>query len=477
MRTSTALRAMSSKVVLYFLIAVSSLQPFLSSCSSSNETETPANECYYDFVSTRAALPAFENKMFWSPDSSGPRLDIYVSVRESRLRFNKDSNLFVASYSCTVRLSGSGDTPISKEVDRKVVLQDYPRAEEQFYDAFIVSLPTGSGKHDVQITVTDNESAARSTRRYTEDIPQVADKPILLSDVMFLARFDTAGQGRRITPFIPSNVGLLSDTLRFFSILSSRMSSSDSVTYSVYGLRSSKPILPAFNMQVLSNQATGLNPCSSDIDTILLYRHEVNLVTKKGISSFIGEVPKPPTGNYLLRLVVKDSSGEVSSAMRAFEVHDRGFPQVSDNLSTMVGSLNYIANPGEVKKIVAEKSDSSVKANLIEFWKDHGGLGKMVQYYARVAQSNQLFTDCVEGWKTPMGMFFIVCGAPDNVECEGIWNERWSYYQSSGQASMSVSFRLAEDTPNIEDRFYGVEQIYSTADLWSYYVNQWRVPY
>lgn len=449
---------------------------FLSGCTSSNQTETtPVYQCYYDYVNTRAALPDFDARLFWSPDSSGQRLDVYVSVRESRLRFDKDSNSFAASYTSSIHVSGK--VPLSKDVDRRLVLGDFPKSDQNAYDAFITSFPVSGGEHTVQISVADNESKVRSARSYVINIPEIYNKPLLLSGVMFLARYDTSGQAKKITPFILSNVGLLSDTLRFFTVLSSKESSEDSLSFYVYKIQSREPVLPSFNIQMSVYQPLSYNPCENDIDTILVYKYSVASKFVTGNSFVFGNVPKPPPGNYLLKVVAKDDSNNSSMTYLTFTVRDRDFPKVSGNLRAMVSSLNYIAATNEVKKIIEARTDSAVKANLIDFWKEHGGLAKMAQYYQRVSQANQSFTSCIEGWRTPMGMYYIVCGAPDNVDCEGEWDERWNYYQSSTQASMTVEFRLAAETLNIEDRFYRIQQVFSNADLWDYYVNQWRTPY
>jgi GWxTD domain-containing protein len=448
----------------------------LPGCSSSNQTETsPAYQCYYDYVNAKAALPEFDAKLFWSPDSTGQRLDVYVSVRESRLQFDKDSSLFVSSYSCSIHISGN--VPLSKEVDRKIVLNSYPKSDQNSYDAFLVSFPISSEEHTVQISVTDNESRMKSTKSFIINIPQMYGKPLLLGGIMFLARYDTIGTATKITPFILSNAGLLSDTLNFFTVLSSKKSSEDSVFFHVYKIQSREPVLPTFNVRMYASQPLAYNPCKTDIDTILIYKYAMVSGFSAGTSFVFGSVPKPPPGNFLLMVEVKDHSGESSSTNLMFGVHDKGFPQIYGDPKAMVNSLNYIAAPNEMRKIIAGRADSSVRANLIEFWKEHGGLDKMAQYYQRVSQANQFFTNCIEGWRTPMGMYYIVCGPPDNVDCDGEWDERWNYYQSSTQGSMTVEFRLAEETLNIYDRFYRLERVYSNADLWDYYVNRWRTPY
>lgn len=67
---------------------------------------------------------------------------------------------------------------------------------------------------------------------------------------MLLARYDSVGQGMKITPFILTNVGLLSDTLKFFTMISSKNYSRDSLFFYVYRLVSKEPGIPGFNAQM-----------------------------------------------------------------------------------------------------------------------------------------------------------------------------------------------------------------------------------
>ena len=110
--------------------------------------------------------------------------------------------------------------------------------------------------------------------------------------------------------------------------------------------------------------------------------------------------------------------------------HNQDFPDITYNPMEMVNSLNYIATINEIKKFVDVKTDSGIKTNLQNFWKDHGGVRSNAQDIETVGEANRFFTNnCIEGWRTPMGMFYIVWGPSDNVDCEGTWNERWSYIQ------------------------------------------------
>ncbi|MCL4509994.1 MAG: GWxTD domain-containing protein [Bacteroidetes bacterium] len=447
----------------------------LEGCGASGETEL--YQCYYTYETSKSSLPGFEARLFYSPDSAGQRLDVYVSVKESRLKYERQGDIYRASYISSVRLVQKEQVPITKEVSRVIKRNSYPEDLDNSYDAFLVSFNVKPGEYSVEVSVNDEESKQKAVRIYDLTVPDISDKKLALSDILLLARYDTSGQSRKITPFIMSNAGLLPDTIKFFTVVSSKNPSVDSIFFYLYKLRSRDYYFPNFSVQTFSNQPSTYDPCSEKKDTVLIYSYWTTASLNRGNSFVFGVVPKPPVGNYLLKVAAKDESKDSAMALLDFQVRTKNFPDISDDLPEMVSSLNYIASSYELKKIVEAKTDSAVKGNLLKFWKDRGGYDKMVQYYHRVAQANQYFANCVDGWKTPMGMFYIVCGPPDYVECQGAWNEKWVYSEPSTQSSMMVVFRLTRETINPDDRFYRIDRVYSNADMWGYYVNKWRTSY
>ncbi len=470
MQTSSALRATS------FSIAVAAMLS-LESCGSSSETASYVTGCFYYYVTTKSSLPEFDASFISTADSSGQRLDVYVSVQENRLKFEKVGDLFRARYILNVRLFHDGEPYQSREIQRVVWRKAYPSFSDSSYDASLVSFRVNAGEYISEIVTTDEVSGEKSSRRFRKEIPELSGRQIYLSDILMLARFDTLGGGRRITPFILKNAGLLSDTLKFFTVLFSEKSASDSVFFDVFKLESHERLPSGFSGSSILSGGLGYDPCLVGVDTTHVYRFLLPVAVGKGFTYILGGVPNPDAGNYVLKVSARDPSGRSATSFLTFRVRGKYFPDVADDLPQMVNSLRYIVSPGQLQKITNVKTDSAVKVNLLKFWQDGGGHVKMNDYYKRVSEANRLFSTCIDGWRTPMGMFYVVCGPPDYVECRGAYSERWMYIQPSTNQRVVIDFRLTRDTDNPEDRYYGVENLYSNMDFWSYYVNRWRTPY
>ncbi|MCL5021355.1 MAG: GWxTD domain-containing protein [Bacteroidetes bacterium] len=446
-------------------------------CGSSGETGTNSNLCYYYYVTSRSSLPLFEADLFQTADSAGQRLDLYTSLKNSRLKYEKIGSAYRATYTTNVRVWRENYPPTTKEVQRIVWKAAYPTSSESSYDALLQSFSVKPGDYSVEISVTDVVSGDKATRIYKKTIPDISKREVCLSDILLLARYDTVGQGRKITPYILSNAGLLSDTLNFFTVLLSRKASRDSVFFNVYRLETHERLLSNFGSTKFSSGGVSLDPCAMGIDTLPVFSSLMPVAVDSGFSYIFGGVPKPLSGNYLLEVSLKDGDGNRAFSVLTFRIRGRYFPDITDDLPQMVNSLAYIASRGELARMTEVKSDSAVKANLLKFWADYGGYAKMAEYYKRVSQANRLFSTCLDGWRTPMGMFYVICGPPDYVECRGAYAERWMYTLNTANGRLVIDFRLTRDTPNPDDRYYAVENIYSNLDFWSYYLSRWRTPY
>ncbi len=470
MPISGAYRAKSFSLAAAFAI-------LLEGCGAGMETGAHSDLCYFTYVISRSGWPEFTSTMFRSADSAGQRLDVYISLKESRLKFERAAQGYQASYSADVRLQRADGTSYSKEVQRELRRKSYPTASDSSYDAFLLSFRVTPGEYNIDVTVTDQGSGEKDSHVYKKNIPEMSGAPMYMSDVMLLARADSSERVRRITPFILSNAGLLSDSLRCFSLLSSAESGTDTVTLTLYMLKIRAVPFNTFTGMLFSSTGSTLDPCRHSVDTVLVYRRSYPVAAESGGAHVFGVLPKPPVGNYILSVSVADSQRKVVSSSLLFKVRGKSFPDVSDNLSEKIASLGYIATKGELDKIISANGDSAVKSALLRFWSDNGGYAKMAEYYQRVSQANRFFSTCLEGWQTPMGMFYVICGAPDYVECRGPMYERWTYIKPSTQQQLIVDFRLNGEPTDPGERYYGLENVYSNVDFWSQYINRWRSPY
>jgi len=119
---------------------------------------------------------------------------------------------------------------------------------------------------------------------------------------------------------------------------------------------------------------------------------------------------------------------------------DRFFPRVVE-IEDVIEPLIYISTRAEREKL---SSADNKKAALDRFWLNLSGNAQSAknlikQYYQRVREANAYFTNYKEGWKTDMGMIYILFGPPDEVYRDEE-KEEWRYDKIYDIPPLSFSF-------------------------------------
>ena len=161
---------------------------------------------------------------------------------------------------------------------------------------------------------------------------------------------------------------------------------------------------------------------------------------KKGVEYQRISIPRQKLSysKYRLVLTVKIGSEEVT-AEKIIQIRWTGMSDMINNLDEAIEQLRYIARGDVISKM--KKASGEEKKNLfLEFWRERDptpGTEEnelMNEYYRRVAFANQNFSGYLEGWKTDMGMVYILFGPPNDIERHPFEiqtkpYEVWYYYE------------------------------------------------
>jgi len=125
--------------------------------------------------------------------------------------------------------------------------------------------------------------------------------------------------------------------------------------------------------------------------------------------------------------------GESYDVEKAISVAGLGRKQYFENIDDAIDQLRYIAEKGELKEITKLSGYQRLQA-FYKFWDkkdptpDTPENEYMAEYYRRVQFANKKFSNHKDGWKTEMGMVFIMLGPPDYIDRPYNYN---SYYDNS----------------------------------------------
>ncbi|MBT3479512.1 MAG: GWxTD domain-containing protein [Candidatus Marinimicrobia bacterium] len=120
-------------------------------------------------------------------------------------------------------------------------------------------------------------------------------------------------------------------------------------------------------------------------------------------------------------------------------VNRSGISSSINDIAQAVENMRYILHDDEWKKLSKAKNTDK-EALFIEYWSGRDPTPEtpdnevMNEYFSRVYYSNVNFKSYMPGWKTDMGMIYILFGPPDDLEIYNdplsrIYSQRWHYYR------------------------------------------------
>ncbi len=146
-------------------------------------------------------------------------------------------------------------------------------------------------------------------------------------------------------------------------------------------------------------------------------------------------IATPQTGSYRFevfttRTDMSDPSEAIHYRARDFGMRPPNFPEIASPRE-LAEPLVYLLNESEFERLMDVESEDELRRNVEEFWVkniESTDLARDVMslYYERVVEANKQFSSYKAGWKTDMGMIYILFGPPWYEDVLG--NERrWIY--------------------------------------------------
>ena len=201
------------------------------------------------------------------------------------------------------------------------------------------------------------------------------------------------------------------------------------------------------NNTISLNQYIVLNPGPYSItmsvvsDKRVQWEDSIDAVSKGDVVSHLVNIPiKDIDKRDLTIKVVVTQNDSISSKSSPFKIKNTMLFDGIDNIDTALAQMSYILTSKEKKELknlkqsekekffrtVWAKRDPIVKTKVNEL---------MEEYYSRVAFTEENFSRGTSGgWKSDMGMVYILFGKPDDMtrsmNMQGSYNyEKWYYFQ------------------------------------------------
>ncbi|MDX2188723.1 MAG: GWxTD domain-containing protein, partial [Bacteroidota bacterium] len=155
-----------------------------------------------------------------------------------------------------------------------------------------------------------------------------------------------------------------------------------------------------------------------------------------------------------------------------FVLSENKFPKPS-KVKELIDPIIYIASDDERKAL---KNAKKPKKKLDDFWLDLGQDKEFARtlirrYYKKVELANQFFTCHKEGWKTDMGMIYIIFGIPDEI-FRSDTKETWNYKKKPNLPAVRFIFTRKRNT--FGSYYFELINNPEYANIWYTAVDLWR---
>jgi len=364
---------------------------------------------------------------FASSRSAQSRMDVFVKVPYENLSFVQRDGQYYASYEMTINVSDSTGRLANEQLwTEEVKAETFEESvSSHAYSLTQRVFEVSPGRYSIVTVLRDNETnvSNRLVRQLT--VSDYSTRSFSLSDIMLLSRLSLEDEKKIIVPNVSPNVGGIPDAFYvFFEVYNDP--DLDSVVFVTTILNDSKE-------QVL------------DLDTGYSLTHGRNQIFIRIDNTNLA------LGDYTLyiRAFPLDSSGNrndeyIAATSRSIAVRWRGIPKGVKDLDLAIDQMQYIAESGELDDIRAAETSEEKQKRFLEFWKKRDPNPntlrneEMEEYFAKVEYANKHFRHYIDGWRTDMGMVYIIFGSPNNVDrhpfdIDSKPYEVWSYYELNHQ--------------------------------------------
>lgn len=125
---------------------------------------------------------------------------------------------------------------------------------------------------------------------------------------------------------------------------------------------------------------------------------------------------------------------------QGLRVENKYFPKTR-TIPAMAGPIRYLSTNEEWTELERENfSKQAIDRFWLRMTQSEDKARKIIRsYYRRITQANRLFTSFKEGWKTDMGMVYVLYGPPDIVY-QLPDGERWTYRAKNDIPEINFTF-------------------------------------
>ncbi len=370
----------------------------------------------------------------FADQAEGSRLDVFVQVGYELLTFVKNDELYDASYELTLSIYDTLENLITEKswVEEVKGVTFDQSVSSNLYSLTQRVFSVIPGRYVVAASVRDNETKTMRRRVRRLLVSEYKTPPLVLSDILIVSKITERAGKKAMVPNVSGNVGGIPEA--FFAYLEAYNH------------------MQVDSLMLVASVIGEKGDSKLQVDTLV--------AMKPGRNEFLIRIPHASLtlGDYRLFVrafrrdsIPQDPDAYLASTDRPMFVRWQYFPVGVKSLDLAIDQVRYIARDKEFDVLEEAKTEEEKQARLLEFWKRRDPNPnterneRMEEYYRRAEYANKHFTHHREGWRTDMGMVYMMFGPPSDVsrhpfELDSKPYEIWRYYD------ISYEFVFVDDT-------------------------------
>lgn len=173
----------------------------------------------------------------------------------------------------------------------------------------------------------------------------------------------------------------------------------------------------------------------------ILWNQSFQLYTDSGVFEQRVIIPKEVTLKGLrqkVNITLKQGNVKKKESLN-LSILKTGVSHSIENIVQAVEHMRYILYSDEWKNL-SKADNEEQEALFLEYWDKrdptpHTSVNELMdEYFNRIYYTNQNFKSYQPGWKTDLGMIYILFGPPDDIEVYNnvssrVYSQRWHYYR------------------------------------------------
>ncbi|MDZ7718633.1 MAG: GWxTD domain-containing protein [Balneolaceae bacterium] len=384
-----------------------------------------------------------------------PLIDVTTDVVLGSLIYSTDEEgVRSANVSIEIRiLQNDGD--FTKNLRKDFAVESSYNGSYQSQDVFShrERIEVVPGSFEVTVTVLDQSSGKASSRTSEADIPDPQNPEINLTTIRLMGKHSPEEVENPdffpITTYTASS-GL--DSLKFmFQVTNNNVE--DPLTIQSRLLKYETDTTAARPMNFNNYSPSTLPYKGIEIRD----PEEVDFTTRRlddpGSVLIEFKYEQLEKGTYRFEVETTKDSGEEIYKARDFSIKSENYPTLQSPRE-LANPLIYLMNRDDHEEMMEIEDPDSLKEAIDRFWLSNiGNMNKAKSvinlYYERVEQANKQFTNFKEGWKTDLGMIYILFGPPWYVD-RYLNTMVWSYSYDRTDPRYNYTF----ERPQMKNEYF-----------------------